>query len=98
MNKKTIIQVIVIIVAFSTAGIVLYNGLFKGGEQTIYENIAVTEQKDQGTLLPYGNTLDFTVLKKQDLFYNQVSYPKLDPNSEIGIPLENLIISPYTTK
>ena len=40
MNKKKIIQIAVIVVAFGASGLVLYNGFFKGQPQNIQPPIA----------------------------------------------------------
>lgn len=49
LNKKTIIQLVVILVAFGIAGVVLYNGFFKGN------NNAALPGGTPGALTPGGN-------------------------------------------
>lgn len=94
MNKKTLIQLVVIIVAFGGAGMVLYNGLYKNNSTTnATEEFAIPPTSEQ-SILPLGGTMDFKILDKYNLKYNQSNYPKLDPNSEYGIPVDNLILSP----
>lgn len=93
MNKKTIIQLVIIIGAFLGAGLVLYNGLFKGSVRPEVDD-SMAKVKNSQAILPYGETLDFTVLKKQDLLYKLVEYPKLDPSSDFGISEDDLITAP----
>lgn len=90
MNKKTLIQVIIIVVAFGAAGIVLYNGFFSGGASTT--ETETVQPVDETTLLPYGDSLNFQgVLYKRPFQYGAVDYPKLNPNSEVGVPVSSLI-------
>lgn len=93
MNKKLIIQIVVIVIAFGASGIVLYNGFFKNGSSQPALGSAQTSAGDQSqAILPYGSTLDFSILKKQDLQFGTVQYPKVDP-ALVGIP-ENQLIKP----
>lgn len=96
MNKKVIIQIVIILAGFIGAGMVLYNGFFKGNStsSTLKLESEPIAGIGQEAILPYGATLDFNILKKQNLFFNQVIYPKLDPNNDYGISPENLIVSP----
>jgi hypothetical protein len=95
MNKKQIIQLVIIVTAFFAAGLILYNGFFKNPNNAALTEAAGVGNLEQGpqAVLPNGDKLDFNVLKKQNLLYNQASYPKLDPNSDYGIPLESLFSS-----
>jgi hypothetical protein len=97
MNKKTIIQLVIIIVFFSASGFVLYNGLFKKKTGTLPAQDFLTASGFDATatnLLPQGGELDFDrVLKKQNLQYGVISFPRLDPK-EVGIPQEQLITAP----
>jgi hypothetical protein len=96
MNKKQIIQLVVILLAFGGAGFVLYRGgIFGtssagiGSTQTLVESGIVSQP-----LLPYGETLDFKQALDADRFnYNQFEFGKLDPKTEVGID-ENLLIVP----
>lgn len=99
MNKKTIIQIIVIVCAFGAAAVVLYNGFFKNGNQAAFSSVVQNSDSAQKIqqVLPYGNSLDFDlILYQKQLQYHLVDYPKLDPKSEVGIPQSNLI-TPLTT-
>jgi hypothetical protein len=49
------------------------------------------------TILPAGNQLDFSVLKSQNLVPQDISYPQLNPNGDIGVSEDNLIIPTPTT-
>ncbi len=95
MPKKQIIQVSIIVIAFGAAAVVLYNGFFKNSNNAVLQQVipGAEAQGKQG-VLPYGNTLDFSILKKQNFQFNQVNYPMLDSGSEVGIPEESLITIP----
>jgi flagellar basal body-associated protein FliL len=96
MNKKTIIQLVIIVVAFGAAGVVLYNGFFQGGVSH--------SPQDQGMggasstpqeILPYGNNLDFNHTVNSNRFlYNQISFPQVNPQQDVGIPVGSLIPPP----
>ena len=92
MNKKTLIQLIIILGAFGGAGIVLYNGFFRNQPTPISVSLTGTPQATQN-ILPNGESLNFTVLHSRPFEYDQIQYPKLDPQSEVGVPVENLIKS-----
>jgi hypothetical protein len=107
MNKKKLIQLVVILACFGGSGFVLYNGLVKKSPSSAVPVVLPTGNTDafnqtaqalSGTatekLLPYGNSLDFTkVFSKINLKFGLTIYPKLDPNSEVGVP-ENQLIKP----
>ena len=99
MNKKVIIQIVVIASAFIGAGIVLYNGFFNSSNHAALNQIMVANQgapQSQEEILPYGKKLDFSVLtdKKRTFYYQQVTYPKLESTSDVGIDEHNLITHP----
>lgn len=94
MNKKTIIQLVVIIGAFLGAGLVLYNGLFKDSIRPTSSSSSMTTAQGNQNILPYGDSLDFSVLDKQNLLYKQMEYPKLDAKNDFGIPEDELIKAP----
>jgi hypothetical protein len=102
LNRKTIIQIVVIIVAFGGSGFVLYNGIFKKSPQvpiTLSLNGVPAASSMSGManekILPYGQSLDISgVLQKQNLSFGAVTYPKLDPNQKIGVPVQLLIQVP----
>jgi hypothetical protein len=98
LNKKIIIQIVVIIMAFAGSGLVLYNGMFKknssvplasmsGITQTGISSGATAEK-----ILPYGEALDFKgVLNKQGLSYGALAYPVLDEKQDIGVKQQDMI-------
>lgn len=101
MNKKQIIQIVIVVAALSAAGIVLYNGFHKNSEQPALMAALPGSSQTSGSqqiksILPGGTTLDFSVLTKRNLNYHQATYPKLDPSSEIGILENNLVVVPQT--
>ncbi len=95
MNKKTIIQLVIIVVAFGAAGLVLYNGFFNNNNAALVSSTPSQPEAVQD-ILPYGDTpLDIQfkeVLIPNRFQYNQISYPQLDPQNEVGIPPDSLII------
>jgi len=97
MNKKLIIQIIVIVAAFAGAGVVLYNGLFKSSAGL---PVASTAGATQQNILPYGTSMDFnSVLYQRNLQYNIVAFPVLNPSTDVGIPQDQLITPlPSTVK
>ncbi len=92
MDKKKLIQIIVIIVAFGGSGVVLYNGLYKGSAPPPAA-VSVSALPASGVaagaanpLLPYGGKLDFTgILYKQGLQYDAIFFPTLNTSTEVGI-------------
>lgn len=55
LNKKTIIQLIVILVAFGIAGVVLYNGFFKGNNNAALQSVSLNNSaQTPGGALPAG--------------------------------------------
>jgi hypothetical protein len=96
MNKKTIIQLVIIVVAFGAAGLILYNGFFNNSSSSPQAGIAGSSQSASSSaqgILPYGDTLDFSKTLDSNRFqYNQITYPQLDPQNDVGISPENLVI------
>ncbi|HYV34007.1 MAG TPA: hypothetical protein VE973_04130 [Candidatus Limnocylindria bacterium] len=92
-NKKLIIQVVIIVAAFSAAGLILYNGLFKDSSNQTSANpgMVSTQGLTKQAILPYGNSLDFSKLSRFQ--FDQIEYPVLDVGNEVGVPEENLISS-----
>jgi hypothetical protein len=115
MNRKTIIQIVVIVFAFGGSGFVLYNGLFKKNappEAPPLPAIAnipnnpnapasqtpspIPGQSAAGSKAPVTTlsgdlSTNLKILDKNGLQYG-FKYPVLDPNTEIGVELPNLII------
>lgn len=93
VNKKTIIQLVVIVAAFAAAGLVLYNGLFKGNGNTAPGFVDTSTNAGQ-EILPYGDTpleIQFKALDPKRFQYNQIEYQKLNPQNDVGIPPDSLI-------
>lgn len=84
MNKKNLILVVIILVAFAASGFVLYNGLFKGSTAVVPVSTApVVLEK----VLPYGDTFNYQFmdqLKDRNFRFGAVTYPVLDPATEVG--------------
>lgn len=94
MNKKLVIQIIIIVAAFGGAGMVLYNGFFNNKGASVEVSTIGSDSGEK--VLPYGETLDLTVLNSRPLQFNTISYPKLEPSQDVGIP-ESLLIAPLPT-
>jgi len=96
MNKKTIIQLVIIVVAFGAAGVVLYNGFFQGDANNSLQNQGVgSASSTSQEILPYGNNLDFSQALNSNRFqYNQTTFPQVDPKKDVGIPVSGLIPPP----
>ena len=95
MNKKTIIQLIIIVVAFGAAGLVLYNGFYGNNGPAQSVGGAPSLSAVAQAILPYGKTLDFSkALDPKRFQYNQINYSQLDPQNEVGISQDSLIVPP----
>jgi hypothetical protein len=100
LNKKTIIQLVVIVVAFGAAGLVLYNGFFSNNNASSsavvsdvpFQSMSTSTSTSAQSILPYGDTLDFSkVLDSTRFQYNQIDYPQIDPQNDVGISQDSLI-------
>jgi len=108
MNKKKIIQLIVVAACFGGSGLVLYFGYFKKNTPAVpvsynsalgVESMAGQAVTGAATekILPYGDSLDLNkVIKTNKFEYRVITYPVLDPNTEIGIQ-PNELIKPQQT-
>lgn len=91
-DKKKIIEIIVIVGAFLAAGVILYNGLFKGASTT---DSQIHESKPLEKILPYGDTFKYQQIeemRKKRFQFGVVSYPKLSPG-EVGKNPDELVQS-----
>ena len=97
LNKKTIIQLVIILVAFGLAGLVLYNGFFNNQSPPAPSAVTAAAGQTPQTILPYGEgSLDFSVLKSRPFVFNQIQYQTVDPSSEVGVSPYNMISAPIT--
>jgi hypothetical protein len=95
MNKKTIIQLVIIVVAFGAAGLVLYNGFYGNNNAPVQPAGGIPSLPTAQEILPYGKTLDFSKALDPNRFqYNQINYSQLDPQNEVGISQDSLIVPP----
>ncbi len=96
MSKQNI-QIIIMLICFAAAGLVLYNGFFKSNSPSeLAANAAVAQSvQTPQSILPYGNSLDFSVLTSRPFQFGQVRYQQVSPG-QIGIPPQNLIQAPAT--
>lgn len=100
MNKKTIIQLAIVVVAFGASGLVLYYGYFGGSAPSAISPgpESATSQTQSAAILPFGDKpLNFEVLhKRQDraIDPSNFDYPKLDPQTQVGVPIQDLVKTP----
>lgn len=106
MNKKTFIQITVVVICLGASVLVVYNGLFKKDESQAPPIVPasglgqVTEGASKTDPPLYGDNLAGElkrVLKRNGLVYGSLIYPKVD-NSEIGISASDLIKSQPASK
>lgn len=104
MNRKTIIQLVIIIAAFGGSGVVLYNGFFKKPALPVIQPLGVGVDSSgtaggspasTGPILPYGRTLDFSQLNKFQ--FGAVDYQQINTSTELCVPVDELIRVPSQT-
>lgn len=91
-NKKTIIEVVVIVGAFLAAGVVLYNGLFKNSAT---EDPLAQQPKAIEKILPYGDSFKYQQIeemRKKRFQFGVVSYPEVS-SGEVGKTPSELVKS-----
>lgn len=97
MGKKQIIQIVIVIAAFSGAFIVLYKGGVFGSPAANQAMLATSNPADlDKPILPYGDSLDFKVIDTGRFHYNQFQFENLDPN-DVGVEVPNLISAPVSS-
>jgi hypothetical protein len=89
MNKKTIIEIVISVVAFGGSAFVLYQGLHTAPPPTA--GAVSTPAVSLGNILPFGDNLDFSILEKQKFQYGATQYKVLDPSQEVGVGVKDLI-------
>ena len=97
MNKKTIIQIVVIVGAFGASAVVLYNGLFKNASQVPLNGTPTAASQDK--ILPFGDSFNYQFiaeLKAKNFIFGAVNYPKVDPTTDIGKDRLDQLISPQS--
>ena len=100
MDKKKIIQIAVIVLAFGGSGFVLYNGMFKSKPSSIVPAAVSGTGIGQSApvqILPYGSELNFSVLSKQKQQYGAVSFPQINTSTDISIPVTDLVRTAAST-
>lgn len=96
MNKKSIIQIVVIVVCMGASAIVVYNNFFKKAEipdSVLNAGAGVPQVPIDQPILPAGSSFDLTALKKSPLNFNLITYPKLDYPQDIGVDQMQMIKS-----
>lgn len=101
MDRKKLIQIVVIVMCLGGSVVVLYRGFFKKPIVNVLPPAATTVQTEGGaggafaaeTILPYGDDLEGElkrVLSRNNLQYQTVILPKFDP-AEVGISTNDLV-------
>jgi hypothetical protein len=93
MNKKNLIQVLIIVACFAASAIVIYNNFLKKEElppSAVGQNEKVGQKQD-GQILPGGATFDLKSVKESKLRFNLIDYPKVSLPSDIGLDTENIL-------
>jgi len=88
MNKKTIIQIVVIAGAFLASGIVLYSGFSGNNPPPLGGPAAGVAVPTAESLMPYGATFDYQKLddlRSKNFQYGVVRYPKVDVSQDVGL-------------
>lgn len=104
MERKKLIEIAIVVVAFGATGVVLYNGFFKKSSTVRVPAVQVApgvasgvapgavSGPDTGVILPFGSKLDFDeILTKRKFDFGAIVPPKLDPAADIGIPTQSLV-------
>ena len=105
MNKKKLIQIIVVIVCFAASGVVIYNGLFAKKQNNAPSEVLglpgaskdLVSTLNTEKLLPYGEnlkldeTLNRIILNNQRLRYGLMTFPELNPSTDVGMPVDQMI-------
>ena len=96
MNKKTIIQVAIIICAFGLSGIIVYRGLFANKNSAPSPALSTAGSVDISQaaepILPNGGTwdLDQVLNKQKQLQFGIVQFPQLNASADVGVSYQEL--------
>lgn len=95
MNRKKIIQIAVIVLCLGGSFLVIYNGIFKNKVSVLKDpsltSTTPTDGSGEEKILPFGDKMDFSSLKKYNLKFGVQAYPVLDYDLEVGVDEEQLI-------
>lgn len=96
MDKKNLIQLIVVGVAFLASGLILYNSFFKSASPLATSAPAAgVASATPASVLPYGSNFDYQQidnLQKQGFEFGQIQYPVVSTSTEVGKTTADLII------
>jgi hypothetical protein len=93
MDKKKIIEIVIVVVAFGGSAFVLYNGFFKNQAVPPAAVTAGGSVPSAAAILPYGSKMDFAPLSPSSphpFVFGAVSYPALNASSEVGVLPQDL--------
>lgn len=84
MNKKNLIQIVVIVFCLAASAIVIYNNFFKKPELPPGVGVPAATASNE-PILPNGTVLDFTPVEKPSFNFQLLDYPKLSYPDEVGV-------------
>lgn len=87
MNKKNIIQIIIIFACFAASGIVIYNNFIKKPSLPLelsQGSNAPQAAQVEAPILPNGEVFDLAEIRNSKFRFNLLDYPKLNYASEVG--------------
>ncbi|MBL8029784.1 MAG: hypothetical protein JNN11_00885 [Candidatus Doudnabacteria bacterium] len=93
MNKKNLIQVLVIVACFAASGIVIYNNFLKKPALPSSQMAPVSQAQVEAPILPNGSAFDLAPVKNSKLRFNLIEYPRLNFNQDVGLP-EDQVLKP----
>ena len=94
MNKKNLIQIVIICACFAASGIVIYNNFIKKPSYSavIPQNLpSAAVANINEPILPNGNNFDLSRIKNSKLRFNLVDYPRVEYPIDVGVDEQNLI-------
>lgn len=97
MNRKTLIEIIIIVICFGGVAWLLYNRFFASSgvpaNPSEQADLSAKNPADVADPFLYGDDLSgelTRVLGRNSLQYGQLSYPIMDPK-DVGIPVIDLV-------
>jgi hypothetical protein len=93
MNKKNLVQIVIIFACFSASGVVIYNNFLKKADlpSELTGQVIKPGVQPDAPILPGGASFDLDVISKAKFRFNLLDYPKLKPESEVGVEEQNVL-------
>ncbi len=92
MSKNSILASIIVVVLIAAGG-VLYFGIFKSGAGVNDQAPIDANQQNIVNLMPYGEQLNFNIIKNRTDAEAPYSYKKVSPTEDIGHEQNDLFIN-----